>query len=139
MKNSVVPSPEQIGALVERGPEGPIVMVNLLKYRALANYPDDKPESKEKISGQDAYRRYGAVALKALGEAGGRIVWGGAQSLVFIGGPEQEWDEVICVRYPSRQAFLGMISRPDYLAGTYHRDAGLERTGLLCCSAGTAA
>jgi hypothetical protein len=32
-----------------------------------------------------------------------------------------------------------MISRADYLAGTYHRDAGLERTGLLCCAAGTAA
>lgn len=138
MANSVVPTPEQIEALVARGPEGPIVMVNLLKYRAQADYHGDKSEAKEKLSGQDAYRRYGAVALKSLGKAGGSIVWGGAQSLVFIGGPEQDWDEVICVRYPSRQAFLGMISSPDYLAGTYHRDAGLERTGLLCCSAGTA-
>jgi uncharacterized protein (DUF1330 family) len=138
MSNSVVPKPEQIQALVERGPDGPIVMVNLLKYRALAEYPADKSESKERLSGQDAYRRYGANALKQLAKVGASIVWGGAQSLVFIGGPEQEWDEVVCVRYPSRQAFLGMIANPDYLAGTYHRDAGLERTGLLCCSAGTA-
>lgn len=137
--SSVIPRPEQLQALIERGPEGPIVMVNLLKYRARAAYPADKPEAKKEMTGQEAYRRYGAVALKALTEAGGSIVWGGEQSLVFIGGSEQEWDEVICVRYPSRQAFLGMISRPDYLAGTYHRDAGLERTGLLCCSAGTAA
>jgi uncharacterized protein (DUF1330 family) len=138
MSNSVVPSPEQLEAMVERGPDGPIVMVNLLKYRALAEYPGDKPEAKEKISGQDAYRRYGAVALKQLAKVGANIVWAGAQSLVFIGGPEQAWDEVVCVRYPSRAAFLGMISSPDYLAGTYHRDAGLERTGLLCCAAGTA-
>jgi uncharacterized protein (DUF1330 family) len=138
MSNSVVPKPEQIQALVEHGPDGPIVMVNLLKYRALADYPVDKSEAKERLSGQDAYRRYGANALKQLARVGASIVWGGAQSLVFIGGPEQEWDEVVCVRYPSRQAFLGMISNPDYLAGTYHRDAGLERTGLLCCSAGTA-
>ncbi len=138
MSNSVVPSSGQLEALVERGPDGPIVMVNLLKYRGRANYPADKPEAKENLSGQDAYRRYGANALQQLAKVGASIVWAGAQSLVFIGGPEQEWDEVVCVRYPSRQAFLGMISNPDYLAATYHRDAGLERTALLCCSAGTA-
>jgi uncharacterized protein (DUF1330 family) len=136
---SVIPNPEQMTALVERGPEGPIVMVNLLKYRARAEYPADKPEAKQNLSGQAAYRRYGSVALRTLMEAGGQIVWGGEQNLVFIGGNEQDWDEVICVRYPSRQAFLGMISREDYLAATYHRDAGLERTALLCCAAGTAA
>ncbi len=136
--NAVMPEPEQIQALAERGPEGPIVMVNLLKYRARAAYAADRPDAKQNLSGQEAYRRYGAVALKTLTEAGGSIVWGGAQSLVFIGGRDQEWDEVICVRYPSRHAFLGMVSRADYLAATYHRDAGLERTALLCCSAGTA-
>jgi hypothetical protein len=134
-----MPKADQREFLVERGPDGPIVMVNLLKYRERAAYPDGKPEAKENLSGREAYRRYGAVAIRMLTDAGGSIVWGGAQSLVFIGGREQDWDEVICVRYPSRQAFLGMISREEYLAGTYHRDAGLERTALLCCSAGTAA
>lgn len=137
--NSINPTPDQLRMLAENGPDGPIVMVNLLKYRGSAAYGPDRAEAKETLSGLEAYRRYGTTALKCLSELGGRIVWGGAQALVFIGGSEQEWDEVLCVRYPSRKAFLEMIARPDYLAALYHRDAALARTALLCCQAGTAA
>jgi len=136
---SVNPSPEQMTALTEEGPEGPIVMVNLLKFRARAAYEPSQPEAKESISGAEAYQRYGTVAQACVAEVGGNIVWGGPQAFVFIGGVDQDWDQVICVRYPSRQAFLKMVSAPNYLAATYHRIAGLERTVLLCCRAGTAA
>jgi uncharacterized protein (DUF1330 family) len=135
---SVNPTPAQIQAMMEKGPDGPIVMVNLLKYRARATYEPDRAEASENLSGREAYRRYGMTALRCVGEAGGGVVWMGPQALVFIGGAEQEWDDVVCVRYPSRQAFLQMVSRPDYLAATPHRDAGLERTALLCCAAGSA-
>ncbi|HUO92402.1 MAG TPA: hypothetical protein VMU22_05735 [Rhizomicrobium sp.] len=135
----VNPTPEQLHTMVENGPEGAIVMVNLLKYRQKADYAADCPEAGENLSGLEAYRRYGIVALNCVSEAGGGLVWGGKQAFVFIGGAEQDWDEVICVRYPSRQAFLQMIARKDYLAATYHRDAGLARTALLCCKAGMAA
>jgi uncharacterized protein (DUF1330 family) len=136
---SVNPTPAQIQDMMEKGPEGPIVMVNLLKYRDHAAYAADRAEADENLSGREAYRRYGMTALKCVGEAGGGIVWMGAQALVFIGGAEQEWDDVVCVRYPSRQRFLEMVARPDYLAATHHRDAGLARTALLCCAAGSAA
>ena len=135
---SVTPTPEQVTALMEKGPEGPIVMVNLLKFRQKASYEVSRSEAREGLSGAEAYQRYGAVAQKCVAEVGGSIVWGGPQALVFIGGAEQEWDQVVCVRYPSRQAFLTMVSAPHYLAATYHRTAGLERTALLCCRAGTA-
>jgi uncharacterized protein (DUF1330 family) len=139
MSSTVMPTPEQLTALAESGPEGAIVMVNLLRYRERAAYGAERPEAKENISGKTAYQRYGATALRCVIEAGGQITWGGQQALVVIGSGEDEWDEVICVRYPSRQAFLAMTDRPDYRAALYHRDAGLERTALLCCSAGTAA
>jgi len=135
---SVTPTPRQLQTMIESGPEGPIVMVNLLKYRSKAAYGADRPEAKENLSGREAYQRYGAVAVQVLDEIGARILWMGQQKLVFIGGAEQQWDDVVCVRYPSRMAFLEMIARHDYLAATYHREAGLERTALLCCSAGSA-
>ena len=135
----VNPTPAQLHTMMENGPEGPIVMVNLLKYREKADYAADCAEAKENLSGLEAYRRYGAVALQCVSEAGGGIVWGGQQAFVFIGGSEQDWDEVVCVRYPSRLKFLEMIARPEYLAATHHRDAGLARTALLCCKAGTVA
>ena len=135
---SVNPTPEQIQALIATGPEGPIVMVNLLKYRKRAAYPADRPEAKDNLTGHEAYQRYGAVALSHVVASGGGIVWGGPQALVVVGGSEQQWDEIICVRYPSREAFLKMVSNPDYLAASYHREAALERAALLCCAAGTA-
>ncbi len=136
----VVPTAEQMRAMAEDGPDGPIVMVNLLKYRARAAYPPERREAREQLSGREAYQRYGMVALRHVTGLGGRIVWGGPQKLVFIGDADaNDWDEIVCVHYPSRQAFLKMIQDPDYLAAHYHRDAGLARTALICCGAGTAA
>lgn len=135
---SVLPTEGQIRLLTENGPTGPIVMVNLLKFRPRAQYEASQPEAKESLSGAEAYQRYGAVAQRCVGEVGGSIVWAGPQALVFIGGAEQDWDQVVCVRYPSREAFLKMVSQPQYLAASYHRTAGLERTALLCCGAGLA-
>ncbi len=135
-RRSVVPSEAQLKALVAKGPEGPIVMVNLLKFRAKAQYAPDRAEASENLTGREAYLRYGMVAQKCVMEAGGSIVWGGNQKLVVVGDDADTWDQVICVRYPSRTAFVAMISRPDYLAASYHRDAALERTSLLCCADG---
>jgi hypothetical protein len=131
---AVTPTPAQLQAMAEQGPEGEIVMVNLLKYRDRAQYDAGRAEAAESLSGREAYQRYGMTAMRCVMARGGSIQFMGRQALVFIGGPEQEWDEVVCVRYPSRHEFLGMISDPAYLAATYHRDAGLERTALLCCN-----
>ncbi len=136
MNPAVVPSEAQMRALAESDHQGPIVMVNLLKYRARAAYEPDTPEAKQNLSGREAYQRYGMVAMQHVAACGGGIVWGGRQMLVVVGGPENEWDDIVCVRYPSRDAFLKMIANPDYLAASYHRDAGLERTALLCCGQG---
>jgi uncharacterized protein (DUF1330 family) len=136
---SLIPTPDQIQALAEQGPEGPLVMVNLLKYRKNAAYEPGRPEAKENLSGREAYQRYGMVAMQHVMKRGGGIVWGGPQKLVMIGDDQNDWDDVVCVRYPSREAFLAMTQDADYLAAHYHREAGLERTVLLCCNAGTAA
>lgn len=139
MSQSVMPTQEQLAALAGSRLEGAIVMVNLLRFREHAAYEAGTAEAGQNLSGRAAYQRYGATALKCVLETGGQITWGGQQELVVIGGADNEWDEVVCVRYPSRAAFLEMIDRADYRAALYHRDAGLERTALLCCSAGTAA
>jgi uncharacterized protein (DUF1330 family) len=137
--SAIIPTPQQIERLVEKGPEGPIVMVNLLKYRAKAAYCPDRAEAKENLSGIDAYRRYGMVALQHVTALGGSIVWAGPQRMVVVGDDAaNDWDEIVCVRYPSRDAFLKMTQNPEYLAAHYHREAGLERTALLCCGAGLA-
>ncbi len=59
---------------------------------------------------------------------------------VLIGDQEgQDWDSIALVEYPSRQAFIDMVSRPDYEKAHEHREAGLERTVLIATTPASSA
>jgi uncharacterized protein (DUF1330 family) len=102
---------------------GPIVMVNLLKFRETG--------ANKKESGEGAYTRYMINVAPLLEKAGGRLVWMGSVKQVFIGADTDHWDRVMLVEYPSCKAFLDMISAPEYLEVHKDREAGLETSALL--------
>ena len=122
---SIVPNAEQFQQLASAPDTGPVVMVNLLKFRDGSNGDGD---------GVAEYRRYGDVALEMVRAQGGRVLWAGTGDQILIGDPEQDWDAVIVVEYPSRKAFLEMVSNPEYLEAHAHRERALERTVLIACS-----
>jgi uncharacterized protein (DUF1330 family) len=108
----------------------PVFMLNLLRFKEHA----DGVDAADGISGAEAYGRYAANTGKHLARVGGRIVWAGGCHEALIGPGGREWDVAAVVRYPSRTAFLQMVSDPDYLAGTVHRTAGLAESRLIPCS-----
>jgi uncharacterized protein (DUF1330 family) len=111
-------------------PDGqPIVMVNLLRYRAQAAYPPGTVQ--ESITGRQAYERYGQRALRHLMKVGGRPIWRADVRGSPIAPPGERWDEIILVRYPSRSAFERMITSPEYQADVIHRTAALEDSRLF--------
>lgn len=110
----------------------PIIMVNLNRYRERAAYDDPGPD--DDITGREAYRRYGEVALRAMAEVGGRVVWGAPTEQVFVGCEHDTYDEVLTVWYPSRAAFLTMISLPWYQDALVHRRAALEHASIIACT-----
>ena len=112
----VDPTPEQVKRLVEEDAGGPVVMLNLLRY---------KPEG-----GRESYEQYGARALPFLQEAGAEILFAGEAASPLIGDDESDWDSVILVRYPSVQAFLDMVTSEGYQAITHLRTEGLEKAEL---------
>lgn len=122
---AIVPNREQFEALAASTDPAPVVMLNLLKFRASADG--------EKGSGADAYGRYAASATKMVEAQGGKVLWLGRAEQVVIGDPAEDWDAVALVEYPSRRAFVEMVSRPDYGEAHKHREAGLQRTVLLAC------
>ncbi len=122
---SIQPTQGQIKELMTGVDEGPVVMVNLLKFR-------EKTETGE--PGRTAYERYGRAAIPFLAEIGARVLWYGSVGQVFIGADKDRWDEVLLVEYPSRKAFLTMISRPDYMKIHGDREAALEDSALLVTS-----
>lgn len=133
---SIDPTADQIRALRDAGPEGPIVMVNLLKFRETALYPEDSAEPAR--TGRGAYALYEhafTVVVQEVSRA--EVMFHGPVNQVFIGrldDPGTDWDDVLIVRYPSRQHFLAMLADPTYKAALVHRYAGLERTVLLQCN-----
>ena len=67
-------------------------------------------------------------------ERGGRVVWMGRAEQVLIGDVgADDWDAVALVSYPSRQAFIEMVSTPEYQEAHIHRERGLERTVVIAC------
>lgn len=114
------------------GPDGPITMLNLLRFRDNADYgpfPELAPEVP--ISGRRAYALYSENTLPLLQAAGGEVVMAGPAHGFLIGPPEPRWDHVLVVRYPSKDVFRSFTSNPEYLAGVGHRTAALADSRLL--------
>jgi uncharacterized protein (DUF1330 family) len=129
MTAAIEPTPEQLTRLAESGQDGPVVMVNLLRFKELA----DGIDADDGISGAEAYGRYGAAVASHLERVGGRVLLALAAEESVIGPDPGEWDLVIAVQYPSRAAFMAMVSDPDYLAIHAHREAAVADSRLIAC------
>lgn len=128
----IEPTQEQGVAYFSKAPAGPVVMLNLLRFREVADYanhPELAPASP--ISGREAYQRYAEHTLPFLAEAGGELLLQGEARHHLIGPTDERWDLVLLVRYPSAQVFLSFASNAAYLAGLGHRTAALEDSRLL--------
>lgn len=124
--NAVFPPAEQAAAFFGAAEDGPFVMINLLKFKEHADYPDG---SDADLSGREAYARYGAGVQACLAAVGGKALYAGAVTELMLGEVDELWDMVALAQYPSRAAMLTMIQSPDYQAIEKHRVAGL--TGQL--------
>lgn len=126
---SIEPTEAQFERLVASVEEGPVLMVNLLRFKDRA----DGIDAADGISGAEAYTRYGAAVQEHLARVGGRIVFAAAATESVIGPEEGEWDAVFVAEYPSRQAFLEMTGDPAYLEIHGHRAAALADSRLIAC------
>ena len=123
VKNRVVPNEAQMQGFMEPGPEGPIYMVNLLKFKPMAEYGDGRDTA---LTGRQAYELYGAGVSELIKEHGGSVTFAANVSRLMLGEVEDMWDEVAIAMYPSRQAMLEMMMSPAMQAIGQHRAAGLE-------------
>ena len=127
---TVNPDIEKLPDILSSLPSGvPVVMINLLKFRENALYPEGVAAAP--CSGREAYQRYSEVALRKVVEVGGRPIWMGKGLGSIIGPEDESWDEAILVMYPSVEAFGRMLAMPDYQASTVHRTAALEDSRLI--------
>ncbi|MGE0600506.1 MAG: hypothetical protein AB7J35_15255 [Dehalococcoidia bacterium] len=123
------PDFEYLGRMAATVPEadGPVYMVNLMKYRDVADYGDGKPSGR---SGREADNLY--APLEILRDLGAELVFV-AEVEEQILGESPKWDRIGIVKYPTRRAFLEMQQLPDFHAKHVHKEAGMEQTIVMSC------
>ena len=132
MQTYLEPTQESGRAFFMRGMTGRVVMLNLLRYKALADYsaaPQLAPATP--VTGEAAYRLYMEHTMPYLEQSGGRVIFFGRGGGFLVGPEGERWDAAMLVEQASTAAFLAFASNADYLAGIGHRTAALEDSRLL--------
>jgi len=132
---SIDPRPGQMKAALASVPSGvPIIMLNLLRFRDKALYADGASE----LTGRQAYEIYLNNAGKHVEACGGSVLLRANAYAGIIAPEDEQWDEVLLVRYPSIEKFVAMVMNPDYQAFTPHRTAALADARLIATVEATA-
>jgi len=131
MSGYVDPSREQFEAFKALPRDTPIHMLNLIKYRDVADYPAGHPNHGKGLSGQEAYREYGRAIAQILARVGAQRQWGGGKLECVVTGREGEWDDAFVMGYPNSAAFLEMVTDPEYRQHVAHRTAAVADSRLI--------
>lgn len=122
VENKLQPNAEQMKGFADPSANGPIYMLNLLKFREQAEYSDKRETD---LTGAQAYALYGAEVSKLLVNLGGGGMFNAQVERLMLGEVEELWDAVAIAMYPSRKAMIQMIQSDAYQAIHHHREAGL--------------
>jgi len=131
MVGSVDPLREQFDAFKALPRDQPIQMLNLVRLKPLADYPQGHPDHGKGLTGLDAYRAYGRTTAHIFARVGGRQIWVGRPDVVVTGPADERWDLAFIAEYPGAGAFLAMVTDAEYRELVKHRQAGVEDSRLI--------
>lgn len=112
----------------------PIHMLNLVRFKDRATYPDDHPLAGKALTGAEAYANYGKDSSAVFSRVGGSVVWSGMMEAMVIGPLAEHWDAMFIARYPNSGAFMEMVTDPAYRQAVVHRQAAVETSRLIRCA-----
>ena len=112
---AIDPKGADLKRLLNEDPDGPVVMLNLLRFAR---------------GKRDQYIQY-VREFRPFGEKyGAHIIYAGDGSTAVVAERGQAWDAVLLVQYPSRLAFSRMVADPKYQKITHLRTAALTEAVL---------
>ena len=114
-------------AAMDPSDDGPVWMVNLMRYREQAVYADGRDTD---LTGREADDRY--APFGPFREVGAELVFLADVEEQLVG-DDQTWDRIAVVRYPTRRSFLDMQDLPEYVELHEHKEAGMASTFVICC------
>ena len=131
MNHYIDPSHANFAAFKALPRDEPIHMLNLLRYREMAEYPEGHEHIGNGWSGARAYQEYGKTSGPIFRRVGGEIVWRGTFQTVVTGPEDVRWDDGFVAQYPNSAAFFEMIKDPDYQMAVVNRTAALADSRLV--------
>ena len=131
MTGHIEPSRSGFEAFKDLPRDEPIHMLNLVRYRDLAEYPEGHQHAEKGWSGRQAYHEYARTSGPVFARMGGVIGWQGAFECMVIGPTDERWDDGFVAQYPSAAAFLEMVTDPDYQQAAVNRTAALADSRLI--------
>lgn len=111
----VDPTAADLKRFLQEDPGGPVVMLNLLRFAE---------------GGRESYERYAEAIRPHLEKVSARVVYVGDCATALVAPDGHDWDAVLLVQYPSRQAFSAMVADPEYQQITHLRSAALSEAVL---------
>lgn len=125
-------NPDQLRSVLgSMPPATPFDMLNLLRFRETAEYPAQYANQPVAISGAEAYATYGRHARQHLADIGAEVVVMAESPGTLIGPVDEQWHQVLLVRYPSIEQFVAMVTDPSYEEAAVHRTAALADSRLI--------
>jgi uncharacterized protein (DUF1330 family) len=126
------PTDEAAKQLFTRAIKGELVMLNLLRFKDVADYSNAlELAPQQPISGKEAYQLYMKKTLPLLKKSGGEIFFLGTCEHFFIGPSEEKWDLMMLIKQKSLANFLAFATDPRYLEIIGHREAAIVDSRLL--------
>ena len=114
----------------------PIRMLNLIKFKDMADYSPGHPNHDKGLTGREAYAIYRTGFQTLVGSSGAAMVWEGPLECT-VTGPADEWDEAFVMGYPSSATFLAMVTDEHYKTKVLpHRTAAVADSRLIRFGAG---
>jgi uncharacterized protein (DUF1330 family) len=115
--------------------EGPVDMVNELKFRESAHYPEGSNQPER--SGREAFAEYGKLLQPILELIGGTIpIWRGKVHYEITTDGLNTWDQIMVVRFPSKAALMTLLANPDFSRIHLHRAAAVSDSRTYICTSG---
>lgn len=131
MAGYVDPSRENWQAFKDLPRGSPIHMLNLLKFRDLAEYPEGHPNHGKGLTGREAYAIYKEGFQRVVANDGAAMVWE-APIECTVTGPADEWDEAFVMGYPNSALFMAMVRNEEYIRDVVpHRTAAVADSRLI--------
>lgn len=112
---TILPTPESIIKFLKSDHDGPIDMVNILRF---------------KPNGRSEYEKYAKEVSSFMKDFGMEAIYSGDVFSTILG-EDEFFHHVIIMRYPSKEKFVEFTSSKKWRAIEHHRTEGLESQWLI--------